>query len=174
MNVFVATDAIEPPLGWSSRVQVERVRRDGTRAQGARFGSLVHLILRDVDLAAQPETIARLAQTHARLVNATEDEIEAAAQAVAGALRHPLLERARRANRSYRELPVVIQDSAAGILEAVIDLAFVEDTGWFVVDFKTDVEDPLRSGRYRRQLGWYIHAIEKITGITTRGCLLHI
>jgi len=173
MNVYIATDAIEPPPGYSSRVQVERVQRAGSRPQGARFGSLVHLILRDADFTALPEAIARLAQTHARLLNATEDEVEAATQAVIGALRHPLLERARRASRSYRELPVVIQD-AGSILEAVIDLAFVEDAGWFVVDFKTDAEDPLRFGKYRRQLAWYIHSIEKTTGVTTHGCLLHV
>ena len=120
-----------------------------------------------------PAAITRLAQTHARLLNATDEEIAAAAQSVAAALRHPLLERARQATHSYRELPIVIQDSN-GILEAVIDLTFIENERWVVLDFKTDAEDPGRLGRYRRQVGWYIHSIEKVKGISADGWLLHI
>jgi ATP-dependent exoDNAse (exonuclease V) beta subunit len=172
LNVIVATDAIEPPAGYAKRVQVERVSRSGSRPSGPRFGSLVHLILKDVDFVAPPETISRLARTHARLLNAAEEEIDAAAQAVAATLRHPLLERARRATRSYRELPVVIQDSG-GVLEAVIDLAFFENERWIVIDFKTDAEDPQRMGKYRRQVGWYVHSIEKTTGALAKGWILH-
>jgi ATP-dependent exoDNAse (exonuclease V) beta subunit len=173
LNVFIATDAFDPPPGYSDRVQVERVGRAGPRPKGARFGSLVHVILRDVDFGVTHETIERIARTHARLLNATEEEVEAAADAVAAALRHPLLERARRAVRAYRELPLVIQ-AVGGVLEAVLDLVFVDDAGWFVADFKTDAEDPQRLSKYRRQVGWYVHAIEKTTGTAARGCLLHL
>lgn len=173
LNVFLATGNIEPPPGYSDRVQVERVGPSGPRPKGARFGSLVHVILRDVDFQAKYETIQRLAHTHARLLNATEEEIEAAAQAVRRALQHPLLEQARRAARAYRELPLVIQDGP-GVLEAVLDLAFLDDTGWSVVDFKTDAENPQRLSNYRRQAGWYIRAIEKTTGQAARGWLLHL
>ena len=62
----------------------------------------------------------------------------------------------------------------AGLLEAIIDLAFVEDTGWCVVDFKTDAENVRRLSKYRRQVGWYIHSIEKTTGRSARGYLLHL
>ena len=48
----------------------------GPRPAGARFGSLVHLILRDVDFSAASSAIERIARTHARLLNATEEEIE--------------------------------------------------------------------------------------------------
>ena len=156
------------------RVQVERVQRDGPRPKGARFGSLVHLILRDVDFTARSEAIERLARTLARLLNATEEEVEAAAHAVASALRHPLLERARRASRSYRELPIVIKDDIGGLLDAVIDLAFLEDTTWTVVDFKTDAEDVQRARNYCRQVGWYIHGLQKATATSARGYLLHV
>ncbi len=171
--MILATDAVEPPPGYADRVQVERVLHGGPRPKGARFGSLVHLILRDVDFAAPPDSIDRIARTHARLLNAAEQEVEAAVHAVTAALRHPLLDRARKASRSYRELPIVIKD-VAGLLEAVIDLAFVEDMGWFAVDFKTDAEDLQRLAKYRRQVGWYIHSIEKTTGAATRGCLLYV
>ena len=174
LRVFVASEGLEPPPGYSDRVEIERIRRDSPRPKGPRFGSLVHLILRDFEFGAQPEAITRLARTHARLLNATTEEIEAAAQAVTAALKHPLLERARRASRCHRELPVLIKDDIGGLLDAVIDLAFLEDRAWTVVDFKTDVEDPQRATKYRRQLGWYMHSIEKTTGMRSRGYLLHL
>jgi ATP-dependent helicase/nuclease subunit A len=174
LNVFLATDGMEPPPGYSGRVQVARVQRDGPRPKGARFGSLVHLVLRDVAFASPPEAIIRLARTHARLLNAADEEIEAAAQAVGAALQHPLLEQARKAKRCHRELPILVRDDLLGVLDAVIDLAFLEDTTWTVVDFKTDAEDVQRISKYRRQVGWYIHGLEKATDAPARGYLLHV
>src|SRR6266571_3592774 len=174
VNVFVATDGIEPPSGYSDRVKVERVERGEQRPRGPRFGTLVHLIMRDVEYGAAVESILGIAETHARLLGATEEETAAAAQAVAAALRHPLLERARQASRCHRELPILIKDDIAGLLEAVIDLAFLEETGWIVVDFKTDAENVQRLSKYRRQVGWYMQSIEKTTGRSARGYLLHV
>jgi ATP-dependent helicase/nuclease subunit A len=174
LNVFLATDGVEPPPGYSDRVLVERVQRDGPRPKGARFGSLVHLIFRDVAFGSSSDAIIRLSRTHARLLNATQEEIEAAAQAVTAALQHPLLERARNAKRCHRELPILIKDDLIGVLDAVIDLAFLEDTTWTVVDFKTDAEDAQRKSKYQRQVGWYVHSIQKTTGMSSRGYLLHI
>ncbi len=174
LNVILATDGIEPPAGYMDRVQVERVPRDESRPKGPRFGSLVHLVMSDVEFTASSESIERIAQTHGRLLNATSEEITGAAKAAAAALQHPLLLRARGAARFYRELPLVIDDDSAGLLEAVLDLAFVEEAGWVIVDFKTDAEDPTRLTRYGRQLGWYIHSIERMTGRTATGYLLHV
>jgi ATP-dependent helicase/nuclease subunit A len=175
LNVFLATDAFEPPPGYADRVQVERVEREESRPQGARFGSLVHLILRDVELDSSLDAILRLSGSHARLLGAPDEEAHDAAHRVASALHHPLLSRARQATRSYRELPLLIKDKTFGLLEAIIDLAFVEDSTWVIVDFKTDAEDPHRLRKYRRQVGWYCHAIEKATGTgSATGWLLHV
>ena len=97
--------------------------------------------MRDVQFGADYPSILPIAETHARLLDATPDEVKAAAQTVVEALRHPLLERARQAAQRHRELPILIKDDLVGLLEAVIDLAFLEDDAWIVVDFKTDVED---------------------------------
>jgi len=175
LDVFLATDALEPPPGYADRVQVERVQREESPPQGARFGSLVHLILRDAELDSSLDAILRLAASHARLLDAPPEEVHDAAHRVAAALQHPLLNRARHSSRSYRELPLLIKDDGLGLLEAVIDLAFLEDSSWVVVDFKTDAEDPHRLRRYRRQVGWYLHAIEKATGTAAAaGWLLHV
>ena len=68
-----------------------------TRPSGRRYGTLVHAVLRDVDLNATPESIARLADLNARSIGATAEEREAARSAVETALAHPLLLRARTA-----------------------------------------------------------------------------
>src|SRR5262249_17625020 len=115
-----------------------------------------------------------LVLAHARLLNATDEEIAAAAETVAAALKHPLLGRACQATRCHRELPILLNDDLAGVLDAVIDLAFLEDTTWTVVDFKTDAEDGHRIHKYRRQIGWYVHAIEKATRMRACGFLLHV
>ena len=85
-----------------------------------------------------------------------------------------MLERARKAVRCHRELPILLKDGLLGVLDAVIDLAFLEDKTWTVVDFKTDVEDPQRAIKYRRQVGWYMHSLEKTMGGLACGYLLHL
>ena len=61
------------------------------------------------------------------------------------------------------------------LLDGVIDLAFVEDGAWIVVDFKTDVaaDSELRDS-YLRQLQWYGYALTRITGIPARAFLLGV
>jgi ATP-dependent exoDNAse (exonuclease V) beta subunit len=174
LNVFVATEGFEPPPGYADRVQIVQVPRTGPRPAGPRFGTVVHLILRDVAFDARPEDILRLSRTHARLLNAPGEETDAAAQTVAAALKHPLFERARQARRCHRELPILIKDDLLGVLDAVIDLAFLEDKTWTVIDFKTDADDLHSATRYRRQVGWYIYSMEKTMGTRSNGQILQL
>jgi ATP-dependent helicase/nuclease subunit A len=141
------------------------------RTGGRRFGTLVHAILRDLDLRGTPAQIAALAEVHARLLDMPREEAEAAAAAVEAAWAHPLLERARVAGRSHRELPIDLRLADGRRLEGVIDLAFLELDGWVVVDFKTDVT---ASARYERQLQWYLYALSKLTGRDATGHLLQV
>jgi ATP-dependent helicase/nuclease subunit A len=59
-------------------------------------------------------------------------------------------------------------EPARTVLEGVIDLAFKEDDGWVIADYKTDVgTDPDFSSReetYRRQVELYADAWERLTG----------
>ena len=130
--------------------------------------------MRDVDYSASLDTITRIAKTHTRLVDATEDETAAAAQAVAGALKHPLMDLARQSSRVHRELPIVVKTDDGTLLDAVIDLAFRDANGWVVIDFKTDAEDPQRVVKYRRQVGWYVRGMELLTKERPIGWLLHV
>ena len=130
--------------------------------------------MRDVDYNASQATIERIAETHSRLVGADKDETTAAVHAVTGCLRHALMDLARKSPRVHRELPIVIRTDTNELLDGVIDLAFQDENGWTVVDFKTDVEDPGRAAKYRRQVGWYVRGLEILTDQRAVGWLLHM
>jgi ATP-dependent exoDNAse (exonuclease V) beta subunit len=80
----------------------------------------------------------------------------------------------RKSLRIHRELPITFRTDSGSIFEGVIDLAFLESGRWIVADFKTDVDRPDRQSRYRRQVAWYVYALEKVTGVPASGCLLHV
>ena len=58
---------------------------------GRRFGALVHSMLAAVDLNCTRAEIDSAADLHGRLVDATQEEIDAAATTVVDALSHPLM-----------------------------------------------------------------------------------
>ena len=152
-------------------IQVESLKTAQNRPGGARFGTLIHAILRDLDLHGGPDQIAALARIHARLLYAPPDEADAAAEAIQAAWSHPLLERARAAHPCHRELPFHLPLADGRLLEGVIDLAFMEQDRWVVVDFKSDSGS---TARYERQLQWYLFALSRITGSPAAGYLLRI
>jgi len=174
LSVFIATDASEPPPGYADRVEIIQIPRTAPRPKGPRFGSLVHLVLRDASLTATKDSLSQLARTHGRPLAATQEEIEAAVVVVFNALQHSLFERARQSLRIYRELPVSLKTDTGSLFEGVLDLLFFESEKWIVTDFKTDADDLQRQARYRRQVGWYLYAMEKTTLVRAAAYLLHI
>jgi ATP-dependent helicase/nuclease subunit A len=173
-RVFLASEAETPPPGELAQVAVEFATQPTGRPGGRRFGTLVHSVLRDAALDASRETIAKLAKLNARLLGAPEEERDAASAAVETALAHPLLTRASKAPRCYREYPVVLALGDGRLMEGVIDLAFVEDGAWIVVDFKTDADLEERRAQYERQLQWYCYAMGKLTGMPAVATLLGV
>jgi ATP-dependent exoDNAse (exonuclease V) beta subunit len=143
-------------------------------ATGKRFGTLVHAVLRDVPLDADRATIRRWAQLNGRIAGAPSDEIEAACSRVEAALAHPLLDRARAAKRKHREYPVMLHVDGGRLMEGIIDLAFVEDNTWVIVDFKTDADVSGHRDQYSRQLQWYASALSRLTGLPARAYLLGV
>ncbi len=147
------------------------------RPRGARFGTLVHLVLADVPFDAGEEAIETLARAHARLIGATDEERGAATRAVVAALQHPLLVRAAAATRVRREVPLVYPMADGTLAEGVADLAFEEgegdDSRWTVVDFKTDLADGADEA-YRGQIALYVEAIAAATGRSAEGVLLGV
>jgi hypothetical protein len=159
------------------RIQIETVSRaDIERPSGRRFGALVHAVLAAVDLDANADKIAAVAQANARLLDATASEIEATVRTIQRALEHPLLQRAARAKVLRRETPVQHYRQNDTLIEGVVDLAFQETTlefdGWIVVDFKTDREIEKAETQYRAQVAAYVEAIRVATACQASGFLL--
>ncbi len=178
---------VDPP-GEAREVVVEQVARALDRPGGRRFGSLVHTVLRDVPLAAEPARIGELARLHGDVIGSPSAEVEAAEAAVAAALRSPAAAAARASRRLLRETPFLLPlvgDAENRIVEGAIDLAYVDDDGgWIVIDWKTDLGDleaPVRGSadrvvargeRYRRQVRWYCCALQRLTGVAASGRLV--
>ena len=95
---------------------------------------------------------------------------------VRSTLQHPLMQRAAGAKSLRREAPLQHYREDGTLIEAVVDLAFEEDTsvfkGWTVVDFKTDREIERFENQYRAQLAAYVNAVSLATEFGARGCLL--
>ncbi len=174
VDVFLASQAADAPPGlpvtvaYSSALAVPRTLR------GKRFGTLVHAVLRDTPLDADARAIRSFAELNARVLGAPAEETEGARAAVEAALAHPVLARARAAARCHREYPVTLRLGESRLLEGVIDLAFVENGEWTVVDFKTDADASDRRTRYERQLQWYAYALAQLTGMPARAQLLGV
>jgi ATP-dependent exoDNAse (exonuclease V) beta subunit len=147
------------------------------RPSGPRFGTLVHAVLATVALDAARDKIAEVSTMQARILGATPEETEAATTLVERALAHPLLARAREAwrrGRCRRETPVTTVESDGSMLEGVLDLAFEEDDGWTVVDFKTQAELSGSLARYRRQVRVYASVVARVTGRAATPVLLRL
>jgi ATP-dependent helicase/nuclease subunit A len=113
----------------------------------------------------------------ARILGAPDGEAEAATGLVEAALAHPLLVRARKASgrgRCRRETPITAVQPDGSILEGVLDLAFEEDDGWTVVDFKIQAELSGPLARYRRQVAAYASVVARVTGRPVTAVLLRL
>lgn len=162
LELVTATEAA--PSEFAGEIRVESAPRDSRRPAGKRFGALVHNVLRDVSLTAGRAEIEAIAKMQGRLLASPKAEVAAAARAVESALAHPLMERARAAARCHREYPVLLHLEDRRAVEGVIDLAFLEDGRWVVVDFKSDWDVNERIEEYRAQVGWYGLALSRIAG----------
>ena len=179
-----ATNESLAPVGRDIDVATEMVggSRGGAdtsqRPGGQRFGSLVHAMIADMPLdAPEARTIARLASAHGRVLGADAAEINAAEEIVLRVLTHPVLHAAARANRDgrcYREMPVTWRTDTGAIIEGFVDLAYEDDPGFVVVDFKTDRELDGALDRYQRQVRIYAAAVAAATGRPTRAVLMRV
>jgi ATP-dependent helicase/nuclease subunit A len=105
---------------------------------GRHFGSLVHQVLEWVGLEdATADGVGAMAQALAPSFGLDAEAGRRAGEAAWTALNLPVMERARRARRIWRELPLHFPDGG-DLIEGVIDLVFEEDGGLVIVDYKTD------------------------------------
>jgi ATP-dependent helicase/nuclease subunit A len=153
------------------------------RPFGPRFGSLVHATLATAPLDADEATIRKVAAAQGRILPSAEkqayaeEEVYAAVEAVCAVLRHPLFDRVRAAERTYRchrELPILWKAPDGTLIEGAIDLVFQDDEGVTVLDFKTDRELAVDLERYRRQVAVYCEAMAQLHGSKVSGVLLRV
>lgn len=95
-------------------------------------------------------------------------EAEEAVECAGAVVRSELWKRSRRAARRLVEAPFAIERAEAapaGVVRGRLDLAFLEDDGWVVVDYKTDRvtrEGALRAaGKYMPQVRLYAEALAR-------------
>ena len=174
-DIFTPSETNEPPPEASRlEVGVAEVVRPLTRPFGPRFGSLIHAVLRDIAWDAARDTVEAQVELQGRVFGAGGEERQAAVEAVAAALGHPLLTAARTAPRVHREWPLSFQSANGRLLEGIIDLAYFDGAAWQIVDYKTDADFPARRRHYETQLRWYVHAVGQLTSQPARGWLLRI
>lgn len=174
VETMKATEALLAPDGYDPILDEVVLDKPAGRPAGKRFGTLVHQILRDVATDADESAVRALAEMHARILGLEPEEVEAATGAVTTALEHEVMIRAKEAEVVHRELPIVFETDQGEVLDGVMDLVFLEHDEWVVVDYKTDRDPFERTDAYRRQMAWYLFALEQITGREARGVLLSI
>lgn len=165
----------EPGSGLVSAVSTEQIPIDFSRPHGKRFGSLVHAMLSVVALNSDRKGIADAVEMQARILGASNEEVEAAIDTVEAVLRQPIIVRGGQAYLCRREVPVTLKLQSNLIVEGVVDLAYREAHGsWIVVDYKTDFEIRGREEEYKKQLWLYALAITRATGVKSRPVLLRV
>jgi ATP-dependent helicase/nuclease subunit A len=172
-----ATESAEAGTEAGPEIQTVELPRDAGRPAGPRYGALVHAVLATMPLDAGPQQIKQAARLQGRILGSSEQEIESAGTVAETVIRHPIMERARKAATSgqcRRETPIALRQADGSIVDGVVDLAFLENGAWIVVDFKTDRELERGLAVYRRQVGLYAAAIQAATGLKAAAVLMRI
>lgn len=170
----MARSGLDEALLDPSAIQVIELLESADRPRGPRFGSLVHAILATVPLDADVDVIEGFGSMHARIFGAPPHELAAAVQVVRSVLAHEIFARARRSPSVRRETPVSWRQEDGTLVEGVLDLAFEEDGGTVVIDFKTDHELSAGESRYRLQLQQYVGAVARATARPASGVLFRV
>jgi ATP-dependent exoDNAse (exonuclease V) beta subunit len=110
-------------------------------ATGRDFGSLVHQILEWVPLEdtdpGRGERVRAMATARAPSFGLDAEAAARAAEQVERALGLPILDRARRASRVWREMSLWFPDGEH-LVEGKVDLVFEEEDQLVIVDYKSD------------------------------------
>ncbi len=142
---------------------------------GRDFGSLVHRLLEWVPLEdkdpARGARVGAMAEALAPAYGLDPASATRAAAQVEGVLSLPLVERARRAARVWRELPLWFPDGAH-LVEGIVDLVFEEDGQLVVVDYKSDaIADEqafAQAAHHAPQLQLYGRGLTQALGLPVR------
>ena len=139
---------------------------------GRDFGAFVHKLLEWIPFEGlDPEATSRLAHALAPSYRLSDREADRATLHVLRVLAMPLVERARRARRVWREIPLFFPEEGK-LVEGVVDLVFEEDDGLVVADYKTEAlapgEEAARADRHATQLRAYHRGLRDALGMVVK------
>ncbi len=177
MRVARVTQAARDSEPSDVDVDVVSVGSTAPRSGGRLFGALVHEVLAIVALDASDADIEAAVAFKTRVLGAHDVDRATVAAVVRDTLRHPLVDAAARAHavgRCRREAAVTLRLDDGTWVEGQFDLAFEDEAGWTVVDFKTDADLDASLDAYRRQVGLYARAIATATGRPARAVLMRV
>ncbi len=145
------------------------------REYGMEWGALLHRLL-ETRMQRQEADLRPLAASIVGEQGLPESFIDEAIHAVKSLTEKPsgIFERARHAIHRQTETPFTCrmddEDGKPVLLSGTVDLAFLEEDGWVIVDYKTDAAaaDPAARERlteaYSTQLENYVEAWRRCTG----------
>ena len=173
------------------------IRTEQKQLTGAEHGTAVHAFFQYCRFsAAEKDALGEVRYLY-QMGYLTEEQMKTIhAHEIEPFFIHPLYQRMRSARMILRErkflvrfsdlnLPETLSEEAfqtlaqyrqsQSMLKGIIDLAFLEDDGYVLMDYKTDVvSDPQElCERYRLQLYIYRLALEQMTGKTVKECWIY-
>lgn len=133
---------------------------------GRAFGSFVHRLLELADFA-DPASVRRIAPSLAPAFPLSREAVSRAEAQAEAALALPVMREAARAPQLFREIPISYLEEDR-LLEGVCDLAFEDESGWVVVDYKTEAisEDQVlaQASHHAAQLRRYARGLALASG----------
>ena len=133
---------------------------------GRAFGAFVHRLLELADLTT-PESVRKISPALAPAFPLTKEAVARAEAQAEAALSLPIMREASRAARVFREIPISYVEEDR-LLEGVCDLAFEDEKGWVVVDYKTEAitEDQVlaQASHHAAQLRRYARGLALASG----------
>ena len=145
--------------------------------RGMSWGRVLHAML-ETAMRSPDADLARIAANLLAEEERPPGELAEVLGIVEGVRASDLWARALKAKRRLVEVPFAIPEAEGSALVGVVDLVFEEDSGWVLVDYKSDaVTETNRSGLldfYFPQIGHYRRSWEKLTGSPTRAALFFI
>ncbi len=166
---MLRSEALEP---------VPMTARADVAPRGIEWGSIVHSALEVAARGADEQKLEIACRgllldfERPLATNGEPAELPELLALVHGIGRSEIWKRAMRSGNYLVEVPFAISEIDEGrtaIAEGVIDLAFREQDGWVIVDYKTDaIANPdvwqQRTELYRRQVNLYADSWEQLTG----------
>lgn len=159
-----------------------RAVKNENEITGAKLGTLVHAVMEHIGFS-EDNAHAAAERLYAREIisEAERDAIQKNAGMIDAFFTTGLAQRIRRSHKVIKEMPfnvllpaneVGYESSLPVTVQGVLDLAFMEDGAWVLVDYKTDRlsgGDPGEIQKmYQKQLSLYAKALKKITGISVK------